>query len=81
MLHLLKRHPLPVVAFFRHSLVLTFAYPQKLLQPLVPPGLVLDTYKGFGFLAIAVAFALLALYFYLRRELARDKTIQKRRWR
>ena len=35
----------------------------------------------FGFLAIAVAFALLALYFYLRRELARDKTIQKRRWR
>lgn len=54
MLHLLKRHPLPVVAFFRHSLVLTFAYPQKLLLPLLPPGLVLDTYKGFGFLAIAM---------------------------
>jgi len=54
MLHLLKRHSLPVVAFFRHSLVLTFAYPQGLLQPLLPPGLVLDTYKGFGFLAIAM---------------------------
>jgi len=54
MLHLLKRHPLPVVAFFRHSLVLTFAYPQKLLEPLLPRGLVLDTYKGFGFLAIAM---------------------------
>src|SRR6476660_6529333 len=54
MLYLLKRHPLPVVAFFRHSLVLTFAYPQKLLQPLLPPGLVLDTYKDFGFLAIAM---------------------------
>jgi hypothetical protein len=54
MLHLLKRHPLPVTAFFRHSLVLTFAYPQELLQPLLPPGLVLDTYKGFGFLAIAM---------------------------
>src|SRR5437667_3526525 len=54
MLHLLKRHSLPVVAFFRHSLVLTFAYPQGLLQPLLPPGLVLDTYKGFGLLAIAM---------------------------
>lgn len=54
MLHVLKRHPLPVVAFFRHSLVLTFAYPQELLQPLLPRGLALDTYKGFGFLAIAV---------------------------
>jgi hypothetical protein len=54
MLHLLKRHPLPVVAFFRHSLVLTFAYPRELLQPLLPPGLLLDTYKGFGFLAIAM---------------------------
>ena len=54
MLHFLKRHPLPVTAFFRHSLVLTFAYPQELLQPLLPPGLVLDRYKGFGFLAIAM---------------------------
>jgi hypothetical protein len=54
MLHLLKRHPLPVEAFFRHSLVVTYAFPEKLLVPLVPPGLVLDTYKGFGFLAIAM---------------------------
>lgn len=34
-----------------------------------------------GILAIAVALALLALYFYLRREIARDKTIRKRRLR
>jgi hypothetical protein len=54
MLHLLNRHPVPIAAFFRHSLVLTFAYPQELLQPLLPPGLVLDTYRGFGFLAIAM---------------------------
>jgi hypothetical protein len=54
MLHLLKRHPLPVEAFFRHSLVLTYAFPEELLAPLLPPGLVLDTYKGFGFLAIAM---------------------------
>src|SRR5260370_25348191 len=54
MLHVLKRHPLPVKAFFRHSLVLTYAFPQELLRPLLPPGLVLDTYKDFGFLAIAM---------------------------
>lgn len=54
MLHVLKRHPLPVKAFFRHSLVLTYAFPQDLLRPLLPPGLLLDTYKDFGFLAIAL---------------------------
>ena len=35
----------------------------------------------FGILAIGVALALLAFYFYLRREIARDKTIRKRYWR
>src|SRR4051794_4146808 len=35
----------------------------------------------FAVLAIAVALALLTFYFYLRREIARDKTIRKRRWR
>ena len=54
MLHLLKRHPVAVRAFFRHSLVLTYAFPQRVLQPLLPPGLVLDTYEDFGFLAIAL---------------------------
>jgi hypothetical protein len=54
MLHLLKRHPVPVEAFFRHSLVVTYAFPEKLLASLLPSGLVLDTYKGFAFLAIAM---------------------------
>jgi len=54
MLHLLKRHPLPVTAFFRRSLVLTYAFPADLLQPLLPPGLLLDSYRDFGFLAIAM---------------------------
>jgi hypothetical protein len=54
MMHLLKRHPFPVKAFFGHSLVLTYAYPQHLLKPLLPPGLVLDTYEDYGFLAIAM---------------------------
>lgn len=54
MLHLLKRHPIPISAFFRHSLVLTYACPPETLQPLIPPGLVLDTFQGNAFLAIAL---------------------------
>ena len=54
MLHLLRRHPLPVRAFFRHCLVLTYAFPERVLAPLLAPGLTLDTYHGLGFLAIAM---------------------------
>ena len=54
MLAALRRHPIPIQAFFRHSLVLTYAYPEAVLQPLLPPGLVLDGYEGCGFLAIAL---------------------------
>lgn len=54
MLHLLKRHPLPIVAHFRHCLVLTYAFPEEVLEPLLPPGLVLDTYETNGFLAVAL---------------------------
>lgn len=50
----LQRHPIPVTAFFRHSLVLTYAFPKSVLEPLLPPGLELDTFQGFGFLAIAM---------------------------
>ncbi|MBA2242653.1 MAG: DUF2071 domain-containing protein [Chthoniobacterales bacterium] len=53
-LHRLKRHPLPVVANFRHSLVLCYALPRDILTPLLPPGLVLDSFRDFGFLAIAM---------------------------
>jgi hypothetical protein len=54
MLAALRRHPVPIRAHFRFSLVLTFAYPQELLRPLLPPGLTLDAYAGQGFLAIAL---------------------------
>src|ERR1700734_1713742 len=54
MLHWLKRHPVPVTAFFRHALVLTYAFPPEVLEPLLPAGLVLDTWRGKGFLAIAL---------------------------
>src|SRR5262249_24441403 len=53
-LYFLQRHPIPVKAFFRHSLVLTYAFPKDLLEPLLPPGLILDAYGDYGFLAIAM---------------------------
>jgi hypothetical protein len=52
--HLLKRHPVAVKAFFRHSLVLTYAFGPQALEPLLPPGLELDTWRGQAFLAIAL---------------------------
>jgi len=54
MLHQLKRHLFAVRAWFRHSLVLTYAFPAEILRPLLPPGLELDTYEGLGFVAIAL---------------------------
>jgi hypothetical protein len=54
MLERLRRHPLPIVAHFRHSLVLAYAFPQEVLRPLLPPGLVLDTLAELGFAAVAL---------------------------
>ena len=54
MLYLLKRHPIPIAALFGHSLVLTYAFPPEVLAPLLPEGLVLDTFRGCAFLAIAL---------------------------
>jgi hypothetical protein len=54
MLERLRRHPLPIVAHFRHSLVLAYAFPQEALRPLLPPGLVLDTFAELGFAAVAL---------------------------
>jgi len=52
-LHLLKRHPISMEAHFEFVLVLTYAFPKSVLIPLLPPGLVLDCFEDFGFLAIA----------------------------
>lgn len=54
MIHLLKRHPIPISAFFRHCLMLTYAFPPEILEPLVPEGLVLDLFRGHAFLAVAL---------------------------
>ncbi|HSH39209.1 MAG TPA: DUF2071 domain-containing protein [Chthoniobacterales bacterium] len=53
-IHRFKRHPLPIVAHFRHSLVLTYALPREVLRPLLAPGLMLDAFGDLGFLAIAL---------------------------
>src|SRR5262245_12666411 len=54
MLHALQRHPFAVEAFFERSLVLTYALPAAILAPMVGPGLEVDTYDKWGFLAIAM---------------------------
>jgi len=54
LLHLLKPHGVPIEAHLTASLVLAYAVPQDALKPLFAPGLELDTYDGFGFLAIAM---------------------------
>jgi hypothetical protein len=54
MLHLLRRHPIPVRAFFDFTLALTFALPAKELRRLLHPGLSLDQWGEFGFIAIAM---------------------------
>jgi hypothetical protein len=53
-LHLLKRHAVAVTAYFRHALVLAYAFPPEALQSLLPAGLVLDTWRGCAFLAVAL---------------------------
>src|SRR5262245_5300775 len=54
MLHALRRHPFGVEAFFERSLVLTYAAPSAVLAPLLGPGLEIDGYDEWGFLAIAM---------------------------
>lgn len=53
--HLLQRHPIPMTCHFEHGLVITWALPTRILEPLVPPGLTVDTYDGhWGFVVVAV---------------------------
>ncbi len=53
--HLLQRHPIPMTCHFDHGLVVAWALPARVLEPLVPPCLDLDTYDGhWGFVVVAV---------------------------
>ncbi|WP_344307164.1 DUF2071 domain-containing protein [Fodinicola feengrottensis] len=54
----LSRHPLPVLAHFDHSLVVTFGLPPEQVRPLLPAGLDLEIYRspeGDRFALVAVA--------------------------
>jgi uncharacterized protein YqjF (DUF2071 family) len=50
----LRRHPLAVKAHFQDCLTLTYAVPPEILRPLLPPGLELETFRGYGFVAVAL---------------------------
>jgi uncharacterized protein YqjF (DUF2071 family) len=50
----LRRHPFPVVAWFERVVALSFAFPEEILRPLVPRGLEIDSYEGFGFITVAM---------------------------
>ena len=54
MLYQLKRHPFAVTARFQQVLVLTYAFPGRVLERLIPPGLTLDTHQQWAFLAVAL---------------------------
>ncbi len=55
MLSFLKNHPFAVEAFFKSSLVLTFAVPKEELKSLIPECLELDTFKDeYAFVAVAM---------------------------
>lgn len=50
----LNQHPFPVVAHFDRVVAVSFAFPEKVLENMVPPGLELDTYEGLGFVTVAM---------------------------
>jgi hypothetical protein len=50
----LQRHPVPVEAHLEDCLALTYALPPDALRRLLPPGLALDTFGGYGFVAVAL---------------------------
>lgn len=55
MLSFLKNHPFGVEAFFKSSLVLTFAIPKEQIQHLIPECLRLDTFNDkWAFIAVAM---------------------------
>ncbi len=55
MLQFLKNHPFEVEAYFKKSMVLTFAVPKEQLQNLIPECLELDIFNNeFAFIAIAL---------------------------
>jgi len=52
--HAIQRHMIPMSAHFRHSVVVSYAFPADLLQTLLPSGLIVDAVGDLGFAAVAV---------------------------
>lgn len=50
----MRTHPFPMTARFRDLLVVTYAFPAPVLEPLVPAAFTLDHHQGHGFVAIAL---------------------------
>jgi len=50
----LRRHPIPIRSHFDFALVLTYALPANVLEPLLLPGLELDRFGDDGFVAVAL---------------------------
>ena len=50
----IKRHPVAIEAHFHNCLTLTYAVPADVLRPLLSRGLELDTFRGYGFVAVAL---------------------------
>lgn len=49
--------PIALAAYVRHRLVLTYAWPRELLEPMIPAGLEPATYGALGFVAVALVHA------------------------
>ena len=54
MFHHLRRNPFGLKGHLTRMLVVAYAFPEEILQPLLPQGLTVDTYKGYGFAAVAL---------------------------
>ena len=50
----MRRHPFSVVAWFERVVAVSFAFPKETLRALVPKGLEIDCYEGFGFVTVAM---------------------------
>ena len=50
----LRRHPLPIEAHLDECLTLTYAVPPAIAGPLLAPGLELEMWNGYAFVAVAL---------------------------
>src|SRR5262245_8644155 len=54
LLERLRCHPFSVVARFERVVAISFAFPESVLRHLVPSGLNIDDYEGFGLVTVAL---------------------------